>query len=141
MNRTRATNILLEQGSDLCFSPENELSASRVDSFPYFAKLTVGVVCMLLAFVGIAVLIYAAILLFGCNGFFSVLRHEHVDMKQPVRTWKDSEVKEKRRTLIMPALVSRLPSRCPLQSPSWGACSRTSAISPCCTSSSPRRVF
>jgi len=61
----------------------------------YFVKLTMGVATMLAMFVGIAVLMWACIVLFGITGFWKVLRHESVDTKEKVKTWAEVEVSDK----------------------------------------------
>ena len=61
----------------------------------YFIKLTAIVVGFLGAFVAAAAVMWAAVLFFGVSGFWKVLRHETVDMKAKVKTWKEVEAHDK----------------------------------------------
>lgn len=73
------------------------LGISSDGSSPYFLKLTAGVVTMLAGFVGLATIVWAGIIFFGTSGFWNVLRHEVVDPKCKVKTWKEVEVSDKRK--------------------------------------------
>lgn len=116
---TNATNITSGvESSNLCFVHDiDDDGANLLDSYPYFFKLTAGVVCILFAFVGIGVLMWAGILLFGRSGFFKVLRHEHVDLKQPVKTWKDTQVRDKKKNSDYTGPRLEIPIKMPFTEP------------------------
>ena len=62
----------------------------------YLVPLTQQVVLMITGFVGVAVMIWAWIVVLGNMGYWDVLRHEEeIDVNHKVRTWKDVDASDK----------------------------------------------